>query len=373
MIPYGRQTIEDDDIAAVAEVLKTDWLTQGPKVEEFEKSLADYCGANYAVAVSSGTAALHSAYAAAGIQKDDEVIVPAITFAATANAAMYLGARPVFCDIRPDTINIDETKIEKLITSKTKAIVPVHFAGHPCEMDKILEIAKERNLMVIEDACHALGAVYKDKKVGNISDLTAFSFHPVKLITTGEGGMISTVDKEFHEKLLMFRTHGITKDPGRLEKNDGPWYHEMQTLGFNYRLTDIQCALGHSQLKKLEKFLARRREIADFYKENLKDIAGLKLPVELPGVKSAWHLYTVRVPPERRKKIFEELRASGIGVQVHYVPVYHHPYYRGLGYRDFLPEAEAYYASCISLPIYPGLENSQLDFISEKLHKIMEE
>lgn len=370
MIPYGHQNIDQSDIDEVVKVLKSDWLTQGPMVDNFEKKVAEYCGSKYSVAVSSGTAALHAAYAAAGVGEGDEVIMPANTFAATANAALYLGARPVFCDIRMDTYNIDEEKIAELITEKIKAIAPVHFAGHPCELDKILNIARKYNLIVVEDACHALGAIYKDKKVGSISDLTAFSFHPVKLITTGEGGVVCTTNRDYFEKMKIFRTHGITKDPARLEKNDGPWYHEMQMLGFNYRITDIQCALGASQLRKLDNFLACRRKIVDFYNENLKDIEGLILPTELAGVRSAWHLYVVRVPTIQRKKIFEDLHAAGIGAQVHYIPVNHHPYYRRLGYNNSLKNTEEYYASCISLPIYPGLKTNQLEFIAEELRKI---
>ena len=264
-IPYGRQWIEKDDIDAVVDVLKSDYVTTGPAVEQFEKTVAKYVGAKYAVAIANGTAALHAACYAAGIGPGDEVITTPITFAASANCALYCGATPVFADIEEDTYNIDPKEIEKKITEKTKAIVAVHFTGQPCKMDEIHAIAKKHKLIVIEDAAHALGADYKGKRVGSMSDMTTFSFHPVKHITTGEGGMIVTNSKKLYDKLILFRSHGITRDAKKLEKNEGGWYYEQQDLGYNYRITDIQCAIGTSQMKKLDKFVERRRAIAKRY------------------------------------------------------------------------------------------------------------
>lgn len=409
MIPYGRQWIDEDDIQAVIEVLRSDWITQGPKVEKFERALASCCGARYAVAISNGTAALHVASLAAGFGPGDEVITSPITFVASANCILYCGGKPIFVDIQPDTVNIDPNKIKELLNPeslilnpKIKAIIPVHFAGHPCEMEEIYTIAKEHNLIVIEDACHALGAEYKVKaevkvkkkpnaksesqlltndswvKVGSCrhSDMTVFSFHPVKHITTGEGGAILTNRKDLYERLLLFRNHGITKDSSRFtvhgSRSTGSWYYEMQELGFNYRITDIQCALGLSQLKKLDKFLRRRREIVGRYNEALQEIEEIKLPVEKDYAKSAWHIYVIRLNLEKigksRKEVFEELRSKGIGVQVHYITAYYHPYYQRLGYaKGLCPEAERYYEECITLPLFPGMTDYEVKKVIESV------
>jgi len=336
-LPYAHQWIDDEDINSVVEVLKSDWITQGPKIKEFEEAIAKFTGAKYAAALSSGTAALHAACFVAGITPGDKVITTPITFAASSNCILYLGGKPVFADIKEDTYNIDPEEIEKKVTNKTKAIIPVDFAGQPADLNEIYEIAKERNLIVIEDASHALGAEYKGKKIGSISDMTIFSFHPVKPITTGEGGMVVTNNKGFYEKLLMFRTHGITKNKVKLIKNEGPWYYEMQELGYNYRITDFQCVLGISQLKKLDKFIGQRREIVKRYNEAFKNIEEIIVPYEKPEVKSTWHLYVIRLELDKlrttRKEIFEALRAENIGVHVHYIPVYYHPYYQKLGYK----------------------------------------
>lgn len=372
MIPYGHQSINLEDVEAVIKVLRTDWISQGPKVLEFEKTLADYCGARYAVAVANGTAALHCAYYAAGLSSGDEIIVPAITFVATANAALYLGAKPVFCDIKLETYNIDEDKIEELITSKTKAIVPVHFAGLPCAMDKIQEISKKHQLIVIEDACHALGAEFQGKKIGSISDLSVFSFHPVKPITTGEGGVIVTNNKEYYEKILDFRTHGITKDPDKMTNYEGPWSSEMYTLGYNYRITDLQCALGLSQLKRLDNFQKKREKIAQNYFQQLDNWPGIILPPRLSNVLSSWHLFIIRVKAEDRLEIFKKFKEADIGVQVHYLPVYLHPYYQKLGYKkESCPNAETFYHSAISLPIYPDLTDEGQDFVITKIKELV--
>lgn len=351
-IPYGHQWIDNSDIKEVIKVLKGDWLTQGPKVEEFEKAVAKYCGVKYAVAVSSGTAALHSAYNVAGIKSGDEIITTPLTFAATSNMAVFCGAKPIFVDVENDTLNIDPNLVERLITLKTKAIVPVDFAGHPCEYGKILKIAKDNNLLVIEDACHALGAEYKGKRIGNFADMTILSFHPVKHITTGEGGMVLTNNKNFYEKLKIFRSHGMVK-----KSEMGKWYYEIKEPAFNYRITDIQCALGLSQLKKIDRFIKRRREIVAIYNKAFKDIKEIITPTEKDYVKSAWHLYPIQVPATDRGKIFDALQESGIGVQVHYMPLHLHPFYKNkFGYKinDF-PIAEKYYTGAITLPIFPKM------------------
>ncbi|MCI8409812.1 MAG: UDP-4-amino-4,6-dideoxy-N-acetyl-beta-L-altrosamine transaminase [Lachnospiraceae bacterium] len=371
-IPYGRQCIEEDDIEAVVEVLCSDYVTTGPTVEAFEKTVAEYTEAKYAVAVSNGTAALHAACLAAGLKEGDEVITTPITFAASANCVLYCGAKPVFVDIEPDTYNIDPTKIEEKITSKTKAIIAVHFTGQPCKMDKIHEIAEKYNLLVIEDAAHALGADYKGKKIGSISDMTTFSFHPVKHITTGEGGMITTNSKELYDKLVLFRSHGITRDERFLEKNEGGWYYEQLDLGYNYRITDIQCALGISQMKKLERFVERRREIAKRYNEAFADIKGIQIPKQEAGCHNSWHLYVIQVLEKDRKEVFDALRSKNIGVNVHYIPVYKHPYYQKNGYEKVCcRNAEQYYANAISIPMYPLLSKEEQEYVIETIKEVI--
>lgn len=376
-IPYGKQHIDQADIDAVIEVLKSDYLTTGPKIKEFDDKLADYVGAKYAVAISNGTAALHAACFAGGIEEGDEVITSPITFAASANAVLYCGGKPVFADIDPRTYNIDPDDIEKRITDRTKAIIPVHYTGQPCDMDKILKIAEKYNLTVIEDGAHALGGEYKDKKIGSIGDMTTFSFHPVKHITTGEGGAITTNDKELYEKLMMFRTHGITRDHDKLIHDDAPWYYEQHHLGFNYRITDIQAALGISQIKKLGGFLEKRRELAKIYNEELANIDEVSIPYQVENTNSAWHLYIIKLELEKiktgRRKIFEELRKRNIGVNVHYIPVYYHPYYQNLGYRKGLcPEAEKLYESIITMPLYPMMSKNDIKYIVNSLKEIVD-
>ena len=372
-IPYGHQQIDKSDIASVARVLKGDWITQGPAVEQFEQAIARYCKVKYAVAFSSGTAALHGAYAAAGIGPGDEVITTPMTFAATANAIVYCGGKPVFADIQEDTLNINPEEIKKKITKRTKALAPVDFAGHPAELDSIKKIAREHNLFVIEDAAHALGSEYNGKKVGSFSDMTIFSFHPVKAITTGEGGMIVTERKDFYERLMAFRNHGIIKKPGK-----GPWYYEIQTPGYNFRLTDMQCALGLSQFKKLDKFVQRRREIVRQYNQAFRNVPGLMLPIEKAYAKSAYHLYPIRLRLELlktgRRKIFEALREKGLGVQVHYIPLHLHPFYKKtFAYKkgDF-PNAERYYERTISIPLFPGMTHAQARYVIKTIRTILE-
>ncbi len=367
-IPYGRQSINEQDIEAVVNVLKSDYLTTGPKIAEFERKVADYTGAKYAVAIANGTAALHAACYAAGIGEGDEVITTPITFAASSNCVLYCGGTPVFADINPETYNISSVDIERKITSKTKAIIAVHFTGQPCEMDQIHEIADKHNLIVIEDGAHALGAVYKGKRVGTLSDMTTFSFHPVKHITTGEGGMILTDNPKLYERLKLFRTHGITREENLLTKNDGPWYYEQWDLGFNYRITDIQCALGTSQMDRLPGFLEKRKKIAEQYNEAFAGNNQIQLPYQKEGCDNAWHLYVIRVKNGNRKEVFEKLRAAGIGVNVHYIPVYQHPYYRSHGYAQVVcPNAEEYYKECISLPMYPDLKEEEQEYVIKKV------
>ncbi len=381
-IPYGRQSIDQDDIRAVIEVLQSDWLTQGPKSGEFEEKFAEYCGSKYAVSVTSGTAALHLACLAAEIGKGDEVITSPITFAASSNCALYVGATPVFLDIDPDTICLDHRKLEDYLNrnpvtrhaspvNKPKAIIPVHFAGHSCNMEAIHRSAKERDLLVIEDACHAHGARYASgERVGSCtySDMTVFSFHPLKHITTGEGGMITTNSSEYYERLMTLRTHGITKNnlqsPG-LHEN---YYYEMQLLGLNYRMNDIQSALGISQLSKLDMFLEKRKNIADYYSSALKAVDDhVILPPDNHG-EHAWHIYVIQLKSGNRDFVFRQLRDSGIGVQVHYIPVYLFPYYRELGFKEGLcPNAEQYFHRARTLPIYPHLERNDQDRVIEEL------
>lgn len=372
-LPYGQHWIDDRDIAVVVEVLKSDWITQGPKVDEFEKKVAEYCGARYAVAVSSGTAALHAACAVAGISTGDEAITTPITFAATANAIIYCGGKPVFADIKADTLNIDAGGVLKKLSPKTKAILPVDFAGNPADLDEIMTIAGKKGLLVIEDASHALGAEYKGKKIGSFADMTIFSFHPVKHITTGEGGMILTDNEEFYDKLKIFRHHGIVKD----NSSQGSWYYEIYNPGYNFRLTDFQCALGISQLDKLDRFIQRRREIAAKYNEAFAEIKEIITPIEYKLAKAVYHLYVIQLRTEMlkvgRKEVFDALRAENIGVHVHYLPVHLHPFYqRKFGYkRGDYPLAEKYYERAITLPIFPKMSDEDIEDVITAVRKVI--
>jgi len=363
MISYGRQLIDRHDIEAVEKVLYSDYLTQGPQVLKFEKKLAQYCGAKFAVACANGTAALHLAYLVAGLKPGDEVITTPNTFVATTNMILAVGAKPVFCDIRNDTYNIDENKIKNLITKKTRAIVPVHFAGQPCEMKKIRQTAKKYKLLVIEDACHALGAKYQGKKIGSCrySDIAVFSFHAVKPITTGEGGAIFTNNTKFYSQLISLRSHGIHKD-----KNGK---NVMTALGYNYRLTDIQASLGLSQLTKLDKFIKQRRQIAQQYQKLLSGEKNIILPQEAAGNYSGWHLYVIRtVRSKDRDLLSSYLKKQGIGVNFHYPAVYYHPYYRERGYRGLkLKQTEIYANSCLTLPLHAALSKKDVIYVSNKI------
>ena len=365
-ISYGKQFIGDDDIQIVIDTLRSPFLTQGPKVTEFEQAVANYVGVKYAVAFSNGTAALHGACYAAGIGKGDEVITSPITFAASANCVRYVGGTVTFADIDKDTYNIDPAKIRENITAKTKAIIPVDFSGQSVEIDEIMEIAKEHNLVVIEDGAHSLGASYKGRKVGQVADMTMFSFHPVKPVTTGEGGIIVTNNETYYKNLLKFRSHGIEPTPYAVEQ--GAWYYEMTDLGYNYRMTDLQAALGVSQLKKIDTFISKRRMIAFKYDEAFKDVDQIVTPKQLADTQSGWHLYSIQLQGVDRKEVFNAMRAVNIGVHVHYIPVYWHPYYRNLGYEKGLcPIAEAWYENALTLPIHPQLTDENMDLIIETL------
>jgi len=362
-IPYGRQWLDDDDVAAVVQALRGDWLTTGPAVEAFEKALAERVGAKHVVAVNSGTAALHAAYFAAGVGPGLEVITTPITFAATSNAALYLGGKPVFVDVCRDTLNLDPELIEAAITARTRVLAPVDYAGHPADLDPIIEIARERGLAVVEDASHALGAAYRGRPIGSVAGLTTFSFHPVKHIATGEGGAVATNSDEMAERVHFFRNHGITSTFRDRERMGG-WFYEMQYLGFNYRISDINCALGLSQLRKLDRFLARRREIAHTYDQSFADVAEVERPARRPEVEHAYHLYPIRLAGSaaaRRKQVFQRLRGAGIGVNVHYLPVPWHPYYQRLGYqRGQWPVAEEAYERLLSLPMFPAMSDEEV-------------
>jgi UDP-4-amino-4,6-dideoxy-N-acetyl-beta-L-altrosamine transaminase len=375
-IPYGRQWIDDDDIKAVTAVLKGDYLTTGPFISRFEKEVANYVGAKFAVSFANGTAALHGACFAAGVSQGDEVITSAMTFAASANCVLYQGGTPVFADIDEKTYNIDPKEIKKRITSKTKAIIPVHFTGQPANMEEITAIAKNHNLVVIEDAAHALGATYKGNMIGSISDMTMFSFHPVKHITSGEGGMITTNNKDYYEKLLQFRSHGITRDPSKLTENHGPWYYEMQFLGYNYRLTDIQAALGLSQFKKLNTFIDLRKKYSSIYNEAFTNIPAITLPSQDKNGCSSWHLYVIRLQLDQltatRKEIFDAFQQENIGLNVHYIPVHLLPYYQKLGYKQGIcPKAEKLYEEIITLPLFPAMTENDVRDIIYAVQKII--
>lgn len=374
LLPYGRQTIDEADIQAVVDVLRSDWLTTGPKVAEFEEAFAARVGAEHAVSFSSGTAALHGAAFAAGLKAGDEAITTPITFAATANCVLYQGATPVLADVCFDTLNLDPEQVAGRITSRTRAILPVDYAGHPADLDAMLYLAKRHGLVVIEDACHALGAEYNGRPVGSIADMSVFSFHPVKHITTAEGGMVATNDAAFAENMRRFRNHGISSE-ARQRQAAGHWHYEMVALGFNYRLPDVVCALGLEQLKRLDANLARRRQIARQYDAAFREIPGVIPPSVRPGANPAWHLYPIRLDLERltadRAQFFRALRAENIGVNVHYIPVHFHPYYRErFGYKGGeFPVAENSYARLISLPMFHGMTDGDVEDVIEAVRK----
>jgi perosamine synthetase len=376
-LPYGRQSIDEGDIGAVAEALRSDWLTTGPKVEQFERAFAGSAGAAHAVAVSSGTAALHAAMFAVGIGPGDEVIVPAMTFAATANCVVFQGGVPVFCDVQKDALLVDPALVEEKITPRTKAVIAVDYAGQPCDYDELKTVAGRHGIALVADACHALGATYKGRNVGTLADLSAFSFHPVKHMTTGEGGMVTTDDAELAGRMRRFRNHGIESDH-RQRAERGTWYYEMTELGYNYRITDFQCALGLSQLGKLSGWVARRQEIAALYDKAFAEVPAVEPRARRPGRTHAYHLYVVRLDLDRlrtdRSAIFKALREAGIGVNVHYVPVHLHPFYRerfGTG-PGLCSIAEAAYGEILSLPMFPDMDERDVDRVLQSLREAAE-
>ena len=380
LLPYGRQSLDDADIQAVVEVLKSDWLTTGPKVGEFEERFAAWVGARHAVSFSSGTAALHGAAFAAGLEAGDEAITTPMTFCATANCILYQGATPVFADVSPDTLNLDPKEVSKKVSARTKAIFAVDYAGHPAALDELGQLAETqvpqgRSPLLIEDACHALGAEYRGKRVGGITDMTVFSFHPVKHLTTGEGGMVTTNDARLAETLRRFRNHGISSE-ARQRQEAGQWFYEMVLLGFNYRLTEIACALGLSQLERLDANLARRREIAAQYGEAFRDLPAIVIPAVREDVNPAWHLYPLRLKLEMlavgRGEIFQALRAENIGVNVHYIPVHQHPYYRERSKsKESYPVTEHAYERLISLPMFHSMTVQDVEDVIHALLKVV--
>lgn len=378
-IYYGRQWIDCDDVEAVNAVLMSDFITCGPQVEKAERSLEQYTTAKHAVVVSNGTAALHCACLAAGIGPGDEVITTPLTFAASANCALYCGAKPVFADIEPDTYNISPASIEAHITDKTKVIVAVDFTGQAVKIKEIREICDKHGLIFIEDAAHAIGTKYEGKLVGSLADMTCFSFHPVKTITSGEGGAITTNDDELYRKLVLAHTHGIEHDEDFMEESlhEGPWYYEQISLGYNYRLTDFQAALLLSQLKKLEQFKARRQEIVNRYNDAFEVMPEIIVQREIPQSDTCRHLYIIRMDLEKlacsRRQFFDAMEAEGVQPQIHYVPVYWFPYYRHLGYEKGLcPNAEEIYRGIMSIPLYPKMSNGDVDDVIHAVKKIVE-
>jgi perosamine synthetase len=376
LLPYGRQALDENDVQAVVNTLRSDWLTTGPKVEEFEEAFAAWVGARFAVSFSSGTAALHGAAFAAGVGSGDEAITTPLTFAATANCVLYQQGTPIFADVVSDTLTLDPDRVSSCVSRRTKAILPVDYAGHPAELNTLMEIANQHGLVLIEDACHALGSEYEGRRTGSIAHLTAFSFHPVKHLTTGEGGMVTTDSPTFADTLRKFRNHGIST--GACDRQQaGQWHYEMVLLGYNYRLTDIACALGVQQLTKLEANLSRRREIAARYLSALQGLPGLILPATHDNVNHAWHLYPIRIDSAElgvtRAEVFRALRAENIGVNVHYIPVHLHPYYRErFGYKGGeFPVSESAYESLISLPMFHGMSDTDVEDVIHAVAKVV--
>jgi perosamine synthetase len=373
--PYGRQTISEQDIQAVVHVLRSDYLTTGPMVSQFEQRLCEHTGARFASVYNSGTSALHGMYAAMGVGPGDQIITSPLTFAATANAAHYLGATVKFVDVEPDTGNLDPVALAAAISPDTRLVVAVDFAGHPADYDAIHQVANACGVPVVADAAHSMGATYRGRPVGTLCVATEVSMHPVKPITTAEGGAVLTDSEEIHAYAARFRSHGMVRTPDAMNEYHGPWYMEQHDLGFNYRLTDVQCALGVSQIGRLGEFIGRRQRIADLYTELLADLPGIQLPTMRPDVRSGWHLYVIRtLDAAHRRPLFERLRELNVGVQVHYLPVYMHPWYRKNGYADVgCEQAESIYWRSISLPIYPAMTDADVDEVVTRVREAVRE
>ncbi|MEU8107636.1 aminotransferase class I/II-fold pyridoxal phosphate-dependent enzyme [Nonomuraea muscovyensis] len=373
MLPYGKQSISDGDVEAVVEVLRGDWLTTGPAVERFETELARWTGGVPCLAVTSGTAALHVAYVAAGVGPGDEVVTSPLTFVATAATAALRGARVVFADVRPDTGTLCPDAASAAVSGRTRAVTAVDYAGHPADYDELREVCARAGALLIADAAHSIGATYKGLPVGRLADLTTFSFFPTKTVTTAEGGAVAVADPERFRRAARFRNHGLVRDPaGQRDPGHGGWHQEVHEFGLNYRLPDVLCALGASQLRRLGAFRARRAELVARYDALLAGVPGLTLPARRPYVEPSWHLYPIRVRDGRRREVYERMRAAGIGVQVNYVPAYWHPVFEDLGYRRGLcPQAEAYYAEQLSLPLFPDLSSAQQDRVVECLTAVL--
>ncbi|MDF5751401.1 DegT/DnrJ/EryC1/StrS family aminotransferase [Spongiactinospora sp. TRM90649] len=374
MLPYGRQSIADVDVEAVCEVLRGDWLTTGPAVAAFEAELALWTGGVPCVSVTSGTAALHTAYIAAGVRPGDEVVTSPLTFVATASAACLLGARVVFADIEPDTGALHPDAARAAATPCTRVVTAVDYAGHPADYDALREVTDAAGAILVADAAHSIGSRYKDRPVGSLADLTTFSFFPTKTVTTAEGGAVAAEDPRLLSAAALFRSHGVVRDPRLMRRpGEGEWYHEAQSFGLNYRLPDVLCALGISQLRRLPAFRARRVELAARYDAALAAADGLSLPARRTYADPAWHLYPVRIHGGRRREVYDRMRAAGIGVQVNYIPAYWHPVFEDLGYRrGMCPDAEAYYAEQLSLPLFPGLTDGAQDRVIAELLAVLE-
>lgn len=373
MLPYGRQSIDESDVAAVVDALRSDWLTTGPQVDAFETDLADWTGGVPCVAVSNGTAALHTAYAAAGIGPGDEVVTSPMTFVATASTAIALGARVAFADVDDATANLDPAAADAAVTANTRVVAAIDYAGHPAEYDELRKVTERAGALLVADAAHAIGSTYRGSPVGSLADLTTFSFFPTKNLTTAEGGAVAAGTPELLERARRFRTIGLVRDKAQQRYPDeGGWHQEVHEFGLNYRLPDVLCALGRSQLRRLPAFKARRTELVARYNRLLADVPGLRLPTQREWVDPAWHLYPVRVLDGRRREVYDRLRAQGIGVQVNYIPVYWHPVFEDLGYRrGMCPVAEAFYAEELSLPLFPGLSDADQDRVIEGLRAIL--
>tara|TARA_B100001250_G_scaffold74171_1_gene60600 strand:+ start:4185 stop:5345 length:1161 start_codon:yes stop_codon:yes gene_type:complete len=376
-ISYGSQLITDDDIDHVVESLKSDWLTTGPYVDKFEKKFSKKIKTNFSVAIANGTAALHAAMYALNISDGDEVILPSLTFAATANSVIYMGGRPIFCDINPKNLLIDVDKIEELITSKTKAIITVDYAGHPSPYDELIDICKKYSIKLVSDSCHALGATYNNKPVGSQADISTFSFHPVKPITTGEGGMVCTSNKEYFNRLKIFRNHGI-KTEFREREEQGIWHYEIDEPGYNYRLTDFQSALGISQLKKIDQFTKHRNNLAKLYIKRFKNLSNISLLSIEKNITHAYHLFVIKINFQKlkidKKTFFSNVRKKGVGLNVHYIPVHLHPFYikNHLSYKGLCPVSEKAYEEIITIPLHMKMDSDDVDYVVETLNQEIE-